>query len=142
MSEEEKGLPAAEEETQPDENVDKPQRPEPEAGFQIQLEEDGQINRKIYGTRQNMATMFGLVEVMRNEIAAMASGMPGQTPTREVRVLSQLATGITNVANVLVGMQAAVNRLEQRVEELANDKSEPELEDSSGETVPTEGSGE
>ena len=141
MSEEEKGLPAAEE-TQPDENVNKPERPEPEAGFQIQLEEDGQINRKIYGTRQNMATMLGLVEVMRNEVQAMASGMPGQTPTREVRVLSQVATGITNIANVLVGMQAAVNQLIQRVEELANDKSEPELEDSSGETVPTEGSGE
>jgi hypothetical protein len=142
MSEEEKGLPAAEEETQPDKNEDKPSKPEPEAGFQIQLEVDGQITRRVYGTKQNMATMFGLVEVMRSEVSAMASRMPGQTPTREVSVLSQLATGITNIANVLVGMQAAVNQLTQRVEELANDKSEPELKDSSGETVPTEGPGE
>jgi hypothetical protein len=147
MSEDEKkGLPEAppEAETQPDENEDKPEkdRAEPLAGFWVKLEEDGTISRRVFGTKQNVATMYGLVEVMKTEITAMASAMPGQTPNRETRLLSNLVTSVTNMANVLVGLQAGLNQLAQIVEEASDDKSEPELKDSSGETVPTEGSEE
>ena len=146
MSKDEQGLPEAqppEETTQPDKNEDKPSdRPQPLAGFFIQLEEDGQINRRIFGTKQNVATLYGLIEVMRTEITSMASAMPGQTPDRSTRLLSNLVTSVTNMANVLVGLQAGLNQLIQQVEEGTNDKPEPELKDSSGETLPTEGPGE
>jgi hypothetical protein len=144
MSEEEKGMPAAKpKETKPDE-APKEQREtaEPLAGFQIQLEEDGQITRRLYGSKQNMASMFGLVRIIENEITAMASAMPGQTPSRETRLLSNVVTSMTNMANVLMGLQAGLNQIIQRMEEMANDKPEPELENSPREEVPTEGPGE
>lgn len=143
MSEDEKkGLPKAEPtEEAPDKNV-QPDKPEPLAGFWIQLEEDGQISRRVFGSKQNIATMYGLIEVMRTEVVAMASAMPGQTPNRETRLLSNLVTAVGNMANVLVGLQAGLNQLVQLAEETTNDKPEPEQQDSSGETIPTEGSGE
>lgn len=103
---------------------DPPEKEKPLAGFMIQLESDGQISRSIYGTNQNVATLLGLVEVAHQEIEAIASGMPGSTPTRETRLLSNAVTSIGNMANVLIGMQAEIKAMAAQVEDLVNGKSE------------------
>lgn len=101
-----------------------PEKAKPLAGFMIQLEEDGQISRSIYGTQQNVATLLGLIEVARQEVEAIASGMPGTTPTRESRLLSNAVTSIGNMANVLIGMQAEIKAIGEQLEEKVDAKSE------------------
>ncbi len=96
----------------------------PLAGFYIQLMPDGQISRSIYGTQQNVATLYGLVEVMHGEIVAIASGMPGNTPTRESRLLSNAVTSIGNMANVLIGMQAEIKAIGAQLEDFVDAKPE------------------
>lgn len=143
MSEEEKGMPEAK---APEEEIKQEQpsqeKPKPIAGFMIQLEQDGQITRKIYGEQQNIAVLYGLVEVMRNEADALNSVMPGQSPTRTTRLLSHVVTSITNMANVLMGLQAGLNQIIQRMEEPANVEPEQKLQGGLGEEVSPEGPGE
>jgi hypothetical protein len=101
-----------------------PEKPKPLAGFFIQLEPDGQISRSIYGTQQNVATLYGLIEIMHQEVEAIASGMPGNTPTRDTRLLSNAVTSIGNMANVLIGMQAEIKAIGEQLEEKVDAKSE------------------
>ena len=101
-----------------------PEKAKPLAGFMIQLEEDGQISRSIYGTQQNVATLLGLIEVARQEVEAIASGMPGTTPTRESRLLSNAVTSIGNMANVLIGMQAEIKAIGALLEDKVDAKPE------------------
>ncbi len=117
-----------------------PEQVKPLAGFVIQLEEDGQITRKIFGTQQNVATFYGLIEVMRSEIDAISSGMPGLTPTRETRLLSNVVTSLSNMANVLMGLQSGLNNIVAHLEEGSDDKPEQEQQNSTGEEVSPEGS--
>ena len=130
------------EETQPDPEVqeDKPEQVAPMAGCMIQLEHDGQITRRIYGDKQNVSILYGLLVVMQHEVDAIASGMPGQTPSRDTRLLSNLVTSLTAVTNVLVGLQSGMNQILQHVEESADAEPEQEQPDSSREEVPSEGS--
>ncbi len=101
-----------------------PEQEKPLSGFSIQLMPDGQINRSIYGTQQNVATLYGLVEIMHGEIVAIASGMPGNTPTRESRLLSNAVTSIGNMANVLLGMQAEIKAIGAQLEDSLDAKPE------------------
>ena len=128
MSEEEKGMPEAKPGVE--QEPEQPERPKPLCGINIQLESDGAINHGIYGTMQNVAILYGLVEIMSNEVDAIASGMPGSTPTRDVRLLSNIATSITNMANVLIAMQAGLKQLADMVEGSKDAKPEQEQPDS------------
>ncbi len=101
-----------------------PEKEKPVAGMMIQLMPDGQVSRSIYGTQQNVATLLGLVEIMRQEVEAIASGMPGTTPTRESRLLSNAVTSIGNIANVLIGMQTEIKNIAAQLEESVDAKPE------------------
>lgn len=101
-----------------------PEKEKPLSGFSVQLMPDGVINRSIYGTQQNVATLFGLVEIMRREIEAIASGMPGNALTREARLLSNAVTSIGNIANVLIGMQTEIKNIAAQLEESVDAKPE------------------
>ena len=70
--------------------------------YTIQLENDGQIKRKIYGNNQNVATLLGLVEVMRQEVGVLASSIPGAPRSRETRLLSGFVATIAEVMKLLV----------------------------------------
>jgi hypothetical protein len=85
-------------------------------GLMIQLEEDGKVTRKVYG-QHNIPVLYGLVEIMKQEVDALASTMPGQTPNGESRLLSNVISSLTNMANVLVGLQAGVDQIIQRLED-------------------------
>jgi len=137
MSDEEKVMPEANEE-----KPKQPERPRPLCGITAQLEESGQITHRIFGEKQNVSILYGLVEVMKKEVDAIASGMPGSTPSRDVRLLSNIATSITNLANVLIAMQSGLKQIMDAVEDLTNAKPEQKQPDSTGETVPSEGSGQ
>ena len=140
MKDEETKQPEAQEPEVKETGEAPPEKVQPLAGFVIQLEEDGQITRKIYGTQQNEPTFYGLIEVMRSEVDAISSGMPGLTPTRETRLLSNVVTSLTNMANVLMGLQSGMNHIVAFLEESSDDKPEQEQQDSAGEEVSPEGS--
>jgi len=132
------------EETQPDPKPDlepqdnKPGQEAPMAGFVIQLEKDGQITRRFFGDQQNVSILYGLLVIAEKEIDALASGMPGQTMSRDTRLLSTLVTSITAMSNVLIGLQSGMNQILQHAEESVNAEPEQKQPDSSREEVPSE----
>jgi hypothetical protein len=117
--------------------------PEPVSGMTIALMPDDGIQTSFFGTHQNYATFFGLLQILENEVRAMASISMGGRKDKMELMVTNLGVSLGNMANVLLNLQNGIQLIGERLsflEDLMNDEPESEQQESTGEEVSEEGS--